>query len=71
VGASRYFLFYLWLPKNDHNCARILIMRFERIDKSSLTAMAAIGRKQPLATPEMSSGECPVYPNTSHSDGKI
>jgi hypothetical protein len=23
-------------------------MRFERIDKSSLTAMAAIGRKQPL-----------------------
>jgi hypothetical protein len=33
--------------------------------------MSAAGRKQPLASLDIPSGECPLYPNTSHSDGKI
>jgi len=39
--------------QEHHNCARILIMRFEGIDKSSLTAMAAIGRKQTVMSPRI------------------
>ena len=31
--------------------------------------MAASGRKQPLKSPDIRSGECPVYLESSHSDG--
>ena len=33
--------------------------------------MSAPGRKQPLASPDNRSGECPLLPNTSHSDANI
>jgi hypothetical protein len=33
--------------------------------------MSACGRKQPLVSPDIRSGECPLLPNTSHSDASI
>jgi hypothetical protein len=37
----------------------------------SYAAMTTSGRKQPLASPDIASGECPLFPNTSHSDVNI
>jgi len=41
------------------------------IEINAMTGMFASGRKQPLASPDIPSGECPLYPNTSHSDVNI
>ena len=64
-----------------HNPKRIsflaIIGHAQRLDlflhesgNSSIT-MSALGRKQPLASPDILSGECPVYPESSHSDARI
>jgi hypothetical protein len=54
-----------------------IIGYFQRLDlfphefTNRRITMSASGRKQPLASPDSLSGECPLFPNTSHSDDSI
>jgi hypothetical protein len=42
-----------------------------RLHQNNRVKMSAFGRKQPLDSPDTLSGECPLNPNTSHSDASI
>jgi hypothetical protein len=51
---------------HQHHSAQRVILHYQY---SNLTA--ALGRNQPLDSPDIPSGECPLYPNTSRSDASI
>jgi len=72
------------LPILEHvyeNGLRLLVIERPGEDRRRLTnqdltaavcyAPSAFGRKQPLKSPDIRSGECPVYPESSRSDARI